>query len=267
MGICIVFVSIALLYVFVLRGRTGHNDFAAIVGWSYAHRGLHGNGVPENSIAAFDKALNAGYGIELDVHLMLDGKLAVIHDSSLKRTTGADVMIEDITANQLDGYCLEGTAEKVPLLSNVLELLQGKAPLIIELKSTKKNYAQLCQAACNLLDTYSGPYCIESFDSRCVAWLRKNRKDIIRGQLAEDFFRSGSKLPFVLKFALKYHLFNFITRPDFVAYRFEDRKNLSNFLCRKLWGVKGFSWTIRTIEDYKTAVSEGLMPIFENFRP
>lgn len=257
----------AVVYAFVVKGRTGHKGLSSLQGYAYAHRGLHSAGVPENSMAAFRAAKEKGYGIELDVHLMADGNLVVIHDSSLKRTAGEDVLIEDLTASDLEKYRLEGTEEKIPLFCQVLELYAGRAPLVVELKAVGSNYPALCAAACDMLASYKGAYCVESFDPRCVAWLRKHRKDVIRGQLTENFFRSKSNLPWVLKFAMKHQLMNAFTRPDFVAYRFEDRKTISNFLCRKLWGVQGVTWTIRTKEDFDTAVSEGWLPIFENFIP
>ncbi|MBQ8748266.1 MAG: glycerophosphodiester phosphodiesterase [Oscillospiraceae bacterium] len=267
MVVAIAIVVLVILYIFILKGRTGHKDLPALRGWYYAHRGLHSQGVPENSMAAFRAAKDAGYGIELDVHLMQDGTLAVIHDHSLKRTVGVDVNIEDLTLAQLEDYRLEGTGEKIPLFSEVLELYRGEAPLIVELKPTGKNQDALCKAACDMLSDYKGAYCVESFDPRCVAWLRKNRKDIIRGQLTENFFRSNSSLPGVVKFLMKYNFFNVATRPDFIAYRFADRRNISNFLCRKLWGLQGVTWTIRTKEDFDTAVAENWIPIFENFEP
>ena len=267
MPVIIAIVLIAALYIFILKGRTGHKDLPALRGWYYAHRGLHSEGVPENSMAAFRAAKDGGYGIELDIHLMKDGTLAVIHDHSLKRTAGVDVQIEDITAADLENYRLEGTDEKIPLFSQVLELYKGEAPLIVELKATTKNHAALCEAACDMLAGYNGAYCVESFDPRCVAWLRKNREDVIRGQLTENFFRSNSKLPGFVKFLMKYNFFNVATRPDFIAYRFADRKNVSNFLCRKLWGLQGVTWTIRSKEDFDVAVAEGWIPIFENFEP
>lgn len=263
----IVIILLAILYVFMLKGRTGHQGLVALQGWYYAHRGLHSEGVPENSMAAFRAAKDGGYGIELDIHLLKDGALAVIHDHSLKRTAGVDIQIEDLTAEDLKNYRLEGTEEEVPLLSQVLELYKGEAPLIVELKATTKNYAALCEAACDMLEGYNGAYCVESFDPRCVAWLRKNRKEIIRGQLTENFFRSNSKLPGIVKFLMKYNFFNVATRPDFIAYRFADRKNVSNFLCRKLWRLQGVTWTIRNKEDFDIAVAEGWIPIFENFEP
>lgn len=265
--VIIAIILLSLVYVLMLRGRTGHKDLPALQGWYYAHRGLHSEGVPENSIAAFQAAKNAGYGVELDVHLMSDGNLAVIHDHSLKRTAGVDIQIENLLRKDLDNYYLEGTQERIPLLGEVLDLYAGETPIIVELKPTTKNHAALCKTACDMLSEYKGAYCIESFDPRCVAWLRKNRKEVIRGQLTEDFFRSDSKLPSVVKFLMKYNFFNVATRPDFIAYRFADRKNFSNFLCRKLWGLQGVTWTICSKKDFDTAIEEGWIPIFENFKP
>ena len=267
MAIFFGFVIAVFLFAFLVKGRTGHKDLPALRNWHYAHRGLHGSGTPENSLKAFRKARDAGYGIELDVHLMQDNNLAVIHDASLKRTAGADVRIESLSLDRLEQYRLEGTEERIPLLSQVLDLIRGEVPLIVELKSEKDNYGALCKAACDLLKDYEGPYCMESFDPRCIAWLRKHRREVIRGQLTEDFFRTGSKLPWLIKFAMRHQLYNVFTRPDFVAYRFQHRKTLSNFLCRNLWGVQGVAWTIRSREDLDTACCEGWIPIFENFEP
>lgn len=261
-------IIIFVLYVLSTYCRHGHQGLVALRGWSYAHRGLHGNEIPENSLAAFTAAVRGGYGSELDVHLLADGELAVIHDSLLMRTTGAQGRIEDLTADQLCDYHLEGTDQTIPLLSQVLDLYAGSAPLIVELKPLGDNVDALCRKACEQLDNYNGVFCVESFDPRCVHWFRKNRPEIVRGQLTEDFFKSEtSKLPAVLKFALKAQVFNFLTRPDFVAYKYADRKIFSNFLCRRIWGAQGVSWTLETIEEYNTAVKEGWIPIFENFCP
>lgn len=258
---------IVLLFLCALMGRKDAPGLKLLHGWSYAHRGLHGSGAPENSMAAFRKALDAGFGIELDIHLMKDGNLAVIHDSSLKRTAGADVSIEELTFGDLSNYCLEGTDEKIPLFTDVLALFNGKAPLIVELK-TANNHVALCKAACEMLDQYNGAYCLESFDPRCIIWLRKNRPDLIRGQLAENYLANPkNKLPVYLKWALGWNLGNFLSRPDFVAYKFSDRNHFTVKLCRKLWGIHGVTWTLRTKEEYDAAVSEGWTPIFENFLP
>ena len=242
---------LAALLILAVRGRRNHPGLTKLRGWKYAHRGLHGDGRPENSMAAFRAALEAGYGVELDVHLMKDGNLAVIHDASLRRTAGKDVKIEELTAEDLKTCFLEGTQETIPLFSQVLELFAGKAPLIIELKAENNNYAALAEKACAMMEGYEGPWCMESFDPRCVRWLRVHRPQV----------------PFVLRFAVTHQLLNFLLLPDFVAYRFEDRKTVSNILVRSIWGVQGVTWRLRSQQDLDAAVAEGWLPIFEGFRP
>lgn len=266
-GLMIILLSLAVLFVFAVRGRRGHLELEQLRGWYYAHRGLHDDSRPENSMSAFLAALEHGYGVELDVHLLADGNLAVIHDSFLKRTTGAEGRIEDLTTQDLSKIHLEGTSETIPTFRQVLDLFAGKAPLIVELKPERGNQALLCKAVCDMLDEYDAVYCIESFDPRCIYWLKKHRPDAVRGQLTENYFVSGSKLPPVLKFILKNQLENFLTVPDFVAYRFADRNNLSNWIVRKVWGVQGVSWTILSKKDLEIAVQEGYLPIFEGFTP
>ncbi len=257
-----------LIFLFMLRCRSGHPGLQALQGYAYAHRGLHGNGVPENSMAAFRAARDAGYGIELDIHLLKDGNLAVIHDSLLNRTTGQPGAIEDLTTEDLSRYRLEGTGETIPEFMDVLTLYNGKAPLIVELKPENGNHAQLAEAACNMLAGYQGAYCLESFDCRCVAWLKKHRPDLIRGQLTCDFVHGKSDLPEYLKFLLTHNMTNFLSVPDFVAYQFKDRKKtFTNDICRQMWKAQGVTWTLRTQEEFDTAVKEGWLPIFEGFRP
>ena len=267
MAILAIIIVLVGLFLFVIKGRHGHKGILALQKWYYAHRGLHSKDVPENSLAAFAAAKEAGYGIELDIHLMKDGNLAVIHDASLKRTAGADVKIEDLSAKDLDNYSLEGSSERIPLFSDVLSLINGEVPLIVELKSVDNNYAALCKAACDMLGDYHGLYCMESFDPRCILWLRKNRKDIIRGQLAYNMFRVNAKIPAYMKFCLRHNLANVFTRPDFIAYGFQDRKVFSNVLCRKIWKMPYVAWTLRSQDEFETAVAEGWIPIFENIKP
>ena len=263
----VILLFLTIVYIGSVGGRVGHPGLNSLRGWSYAHRGLHSSGIPENSMAAFRAALDGGYGIEFDLHLLKDGNLAVIHDSLLKRTTGADGRIEDLTTADLKNYHLEGTEETIPTFQELLDLYDGKAPLIVELKPVDGNHAKLTETACRMLESYKGVYCIESFDPRCILWLKKNRPKIIRGQLAENFFKSGSIMSSTLKIVLTHSLTHFFTMPDFTAYKFADRKNLSTLICRKLYGVQGVSWTLRTKEDYDAAVREGWLPIFENFIP
>lgn len=261
-------IVLIILFLFALRCRGNHPGMEALKGWAYAHRGLHGNGVPENSMAAFKAALDHGYGIELDVHLLADGNLAVMHDSLLNRTTGQAGRIEDLTTAQLKDYRLEGTEETIPEFMDVLTLFNGKAPLIVELKPTDGNHAALAEAACRMLDSYKGVYCLESFDTRCVVWLKKNRPDLIRGQLVYKYIGTRMDMPDTLKFLLTHNLLNFMGVPDFIAYRYCDRKySFTTDICRNLWKAQGVTWTLKTKEEYDTAVAEGWIPIFEGFEP
>lgn len=256
-----------VLYLLALRGRKRHPLLRKLRRWKYAHRGLHGNGVPENSMAAFRLALENGYGIELDVHMLADGNLAVIHDASLLRTAGVDMMIEDLSTEELSDYHLEGTKETIPTFRQVLDLFAGKAPMIVELKPENGNHDALTAAACEMLSDYKGLYCMESFDPRCIRWLKKNRPDIVRGQLAHNSLHEPGKVPYVLRFIMTNLLSNFWNTPDFVAYRFCDRNGLSVRLARKLWKIQGVSWTLKTQEEFDTAVKENWIPIFEGFNP
>lgn len=260
---------VAILYLFAIRCRGGHPGLKDLQGWAYAHRGLHGNGVPENSMTAFKAALDHGYGIELDVHLLADGNLAVIHDALLVRTTGAQGRIEDLTTEDLKNYRLEGTEETIPEFMDVLTLFNGKAPLIVELKPENGNHAALTEAVCRMLETYKGVYCLESFDPRCITWLKQNRPDLIRGVLAYEYGKNDKmKMPGYLKFILTHYLMNFLCVPDFIAYRFSDRNASPSIkLCRKLWKAQGVTWTLKTMEEYNTAMAEGWLPIFEDFEP
>ena len=264
------FFLLLALYALSTLGRTKHPYAKQLKGWSYAHRGLHNKekGIPENSLAAFRAAVEHGYGAELDVHLLKDGSLAVIHDSALKRTTGAEGRVEDLTEQELKNYRLEGTDETIPSFREVLEVFAGKTPLIVELKSVDGNHAALCQAACDAMEGYEGLWCMESFDPRCVNWLRKHRPEIIRGQLSENFLKTNKTMPFLLRFLLTHNMSHIFTAPDFIAYRFDHRNHtLGNYFSRKVWGMLGVSWTIRSKKDYDAALRDGWIPIFENFEP
>ena len=259
---------LTLLLLLATRCRRNHPGMEALQGWAYAHRGLHSPGIPENSMAAFRLALQEGYGVELDIHLLKDGSLGVIHDSLLSRTAGREGHVEDLTREELNTVFLEGTQETAPELQQVLALFDGKAPLIIELKPWGDNWQALTETACRRLKGYEGVYCLESFDPRCIRYLRKHHPELIRGQLAENFLKSSGTMPYPLKLLLTHNLLNFLTLPDFIAYRFDHRKDTcANWLCRRLWKTQGVSWTIRRREDYDTAVREGWLPIFEGFSP
>jgi len=253
-----------------IRPRLHGPDWGVLREHRYAHRGLHNidEGVPENSLAAFRRAIMRGFGAELDVHLLADGTLAVFHDSELRRMTGRDGVIEDLTETELDACRLAGTEEHIPTFAQVLALFEGTGlPLVVELKSYRGNHDALTERTVALLDRFRVPYCIESFDPRCLIWLRKHRPEIVRGQLARDFIRKSAGMKRPLEYMSTELLFNAAVRPDFIAYNFDDRGRLGLRLCRRLYGVQVFYWTIRSREAMEEAEREGACVIFERFVP
>lgn len=231
----------------------------------YAHRGLHKKpNIPENSMHAFRLAVEEGFGIEMDVHLTADDKLAVIHDSSLKRTCGIDLLIEDLTLERAQHFFLEESEERIPDFEEVLKLVDGKVPLIIELKTAGGNTSSLCQRVVEALEGYDGLYCIESFDPSVVKWLRNNRPDLVRGQLAGSLRKSGDvNIKKSHDFLLRNLLVNLVGKPDFVAYKYSD---IDAYAFRKYKGAK-FTWTVKDYDDMKRAESMGVAVIFEQFNP
>ena len=152
----IILLALFAIYLLSIRGRRGNTAMAELRKWKFAHRGLHDESLPENSMGAFRAALDNGYGIELDVHLLADGNLAVIHDSALLRTTGAEGIVEDLTTEDLKNYHLEGTGETIPTFRELLDLYEGKAPLIVELKPVKGNHDALTAKAVEMLENWKG---------------------------------------------------------------------------------------------------------------
>ena len=263
-----VLILLIFIFLFALKGRVGHPGLPLLRQYAYAHRGLHNSDVPENSLGAFRRAFDSGYGVELDLHLLKDGNIGIMHDSDLKRMTGRSGFLEELTTGQLQDYHLNGTEETIPTFSQVLELCRGRFPLIIELKSFRGNADQVAETACRLLEGYEGPYCLESFDPRCVRWLRTHRPQLVRGQLSEDFIKNdASHISLFLRILATFHLETFWVKPDFIAQKFCDRKIFTNYLVRKLWHVQGVSWTLQNQEEYNRAVKEGYIPIFEGFLP
>jgi len=266
--LCIVIVCIDAALALLLAGRRDHPAWRALAGRRYAHRGYHDKpAVPENSMAAFRRAVERGWGAELDVHLLKDGTLAVFHDSDLKRCAGVEGKIEDLTLPELRALRLEGTDEPVPLFDEVLALFEGREPLIIELKEAGGNHFELAKAVCERLDSYRGDYCIESFNPLVLRDVRRLRPAVCRGQLSKDFLKEAEGLGFFTRLALTCLFFNCITRPDFIAYRFEDRGNLFLRRCVRRYGLHEASWTIGTRRDMERAEADGAIPIFERFDP
>lgn len=258
-----------LLYLFMLApGRYSAKQKETFSRFYYAHRGLHSKdkAVPENSLAAFALAKEAGYGVELDIRFTKDKQIVVFHDDDLKRVCGVEGLVSDFTYEELLAFDLCGTKEKIPLFSQVLSLLDGKVPMIIEYKIGSIQVDALCQAAEELLAGYKGLYCIESFNPFVPGWYRKHRPQVLRGQLSACFF--GDKtIPLYRKVALQNLISNFVARPQFIAFDHRHWNCFSFSLCRALFHPILVAWTVRDTDDIPAITAGSDMIIFEYFRP
>lgn len=259
--ICVALIGFFLFLIF--PGKMPGNSMPVLT--SYAHRGLHrlDGTIVENSLAAFKAATEAGYGIELDLQLSKDGQVVVFHDKNLLRVCGIDKDICDWSYVQLKDCRLGASDETIPLFSQVLSLVAGRVPLLVELKDVGA-WEELSQKTADLLAAYSGDYAIESFHPGIVRWFYKHKPLVVRGQLSAAL-KNFEGIPKWQGFLIANLLTNAATRPHFVVYKIEDI-NLALRIYRFLTG-KVFVWTLRdqeTLAKAKIGV-EGV--IFEFMRP
>ena len=252
------------LLVFLLApGRSSDEMKAPFTHRYFAHRGLYTRDqkIPENSLAAFAAAADAGYGIELDIQLTRDKKVVVFHDESLERACRTRGIIKNLTYRQLQRYSLFDTGEKIPLFEDVLNLIDGRVPLIIELKTQGRGNSLLCRKAMAILSGYKGPFCVESFDPRIVHWFRRHAPQILRGQLACVSSSYSADTPRFAAQVFSLCLCNFHGRPHFIAYELK-KKPLSVRLAEAM-GAMTVCWTSHDPKDcHKNEVV-----IFEHYRP
>ena len=266
MTVLIIMLLLVALYLFLIAPNRPGKDFSRLLKVDYAHRGLHGQeaDVPENSLAAFRKAVEAGYGIELDVQCTLDGVLAVFHDETLKRMCGEEKRLADCTMEELQTYALSETGERIPSFQAVLELVDGRVPLIVEIKPYQ-NVQSLAAAVFAALSRYKGPYCVESFHPLVLRWFKRNAPETIRGQLAMG--GHAHKGHQIRDLVLKHMLLNAFSRPDFIAYDFSTDRNITMGLMRKLFKPTFVAWTVRSKTQRDQAKKRYTIQIFEGFIP
>ncbi len=217
-----------------------------------AHRGLYDNVTyPENSLSAFQRAVEHDYGIELDLQLTADDQLVVFHDVSLLRMTGIDRKLTDCTYEELLGYPLLNSDERIPLFAEVLKVLRPDTPLIIEIKPEGR-YIETTQKTVEMMRNYEGLYNMESFNPSVVRYLRMNEPQIVRGQLSYNYLKNkDSDLPWHIKFILTNLLTNFYNRPDYIAYDCKHCDNISFQLVSRLCKAEGVAWTVQSQEEYE----------------
>ena len=261
--IIVIVIIIGLPFLFLAPGHASKAMKAPFYGRNFAHRGLHSEdkSVPENSLAAFCLAVEAGYGMELDVQLSKDGRVVVFHDDTLDRVCGVNARVDELDYSELAKLRLCGSEERIPLFSEVLDLVGGREPIIVELKRGKRN-KELCRKTLDMLKAYGGETCIESFDPFIVTWFAHHAPKKLRGQLAQrpkDFVEGGIK--HATAFVLGNVLFNVLARPHFIAYRIGKRPFSVRF--SEALGAMPVGWTSHdpASEKGRDAV------IFEFYRP
>ena len=228
----------------------------------FAHRGYYNDIFPENSIGAFENAVKYGYGIELDVQYTKDNKVVVFHDDNLKRMTGNKGNVDELTYSEINKLTLLNTNEKIPLLKDVLKVIDNRVPLLIEIKKCSQ-YISLSEDVYDITRNYKGNYSIQSFDPRIVKWYKDNASEVVRGQISYTF--EDILLKWYKKIVLKNMLLNFSTKPDYIAYGLKGINNSRVALLRKKMPI--LCWTIKDEDDMKKAYKYCDNIIFEGFSP
>lgn len=237
----------------------------------FCHRGFFDNGpggLAENTLEAIEKGAALGFGSEFDIQLCRDGKLVVFHDDDLLRACGDGRNVADVDYAELKTLKLFETDTHIPLLADVLGMVGGRVPLVIEIKSAgfykNEQNERTCAAARELLGGYNGEYSIESFDPRVVGWFKKNAPEVMRGQLAEraDHMPGAKRLSAA---AMGMLLLNFISRPNYVAYRIDDQG--FSFKLARVLGALAVCWTCRDAGECERLLADGQAVIFEGFMP
>lgn len=268
--VAIIILILILLYFMAVMPRMIHRaDFEPFKDRLYAHRGLYDNAgdAPENSLNAFQKAVDMGFGIELDVQLTADDILVVCHDFDLKRICGVDKKVRDLTYEELQQYHILESDQTIPKFSDVLGLIDGQVPLIIEYKMPGAD-TKTCRLADEMLHSYEGVYCVESFNPMAVFWYRNNRSDILRGFLSDSFVKEGYRdYPMPAYEVLHHLLLNFLIKPDFIAYDAKYYNDLSRRICRDVYKAPAVAWTIQSQQELEDRSGDFDIFIFDSFLP
>ena len=234
-----------------------------------AHRGYFDNAsaAPENSLAAFQQAIDHGYAIELDTQLTADGTVIVLHDKSLMRTSGVDKNVEDMTDDELAKCTLFNSGQKVPTFKEALELIDGQVPLLVEIKGEAgDDVAAISAATAELLDNYKGTYVVQSFNPFALQWFKDNRPDVPRGLLSKDFIADGEGQSIVNRVALTTMLTNVVARPNFISYELASDDQLTFQAMKALSDLPRFAWTLKSQDELDRARDHGFDGfIFDSF--
>lgn len=226
-------------------------------GATFAHRGLHGPGAPENGLSAAAAAIARGLGIECDVHKSADGTPMVFHDDSLERLTGQPGRLAERTAAELGATRLLGSEDTIPTLRQLLDLVADRVPLLIELKAPEDGrIGALCLAVRRVLEGYRGPHAVMSFDPAIVAWFARHAPHIVRGLVVTE--QDDKALPG----RLRRHRALWRAKPDFLSYDIRDLP--ARFASgQRSRGLPLVTWTVRSRELLERALDHADAPTVE----
>ena len=234
-----------------------------------AHRGYFDNDsdAPENTLAAFQRAIDHGYAIEIDTQVTADGTVIVLHDKSLLRTSGVDKNVENMTDAELAQCRIFKSDQHVPTLREVLDLIDGKVPLLVEIKGEAgDDVANISAKTAEELDKYQGVYVVQSFNPFALQWWMKNRPDVPRGILAKDFIADGEGQSIVNRLALSGMFTNVLCRPNFISYELKSSGQLTFAAMKKLSNLDCFAWTLKSQAELDEAHAQGFKGyIFDSF--
>lgn len=269
--VLIIIASIALfgvcLWLFMIWPGGRKREMERFTKIWYAHRGLHDENKAENSMSAFKAAKENGFGIELDVRLSKDGELVVFHDATLDRVVGREGKVIDFTAEELSGMSLSGTADGIPTLRSVLDLIDGAVPLLIEIKMGSGE-SGIAEKFIEVIEGYKGEFIVESFHPIALRIVKRARPDILRGILSYEYMKDD-RYKGKLIFRLSQNLaLNFLSRPDFISYDHNGYNVPKMKLVHRLFKTPLIAWTVRSQEEENAAREHGFdAVIFENYIP
>ena len=236
-----------------------------------AHRGLHDaqRGIIENTVTAFETAISANYGIETDLQISADGEAMVHHDDALGRLTEGTGRLAELSAPELKRVKFKATADRILTLSELLDLVAGRATLLLELKSHFNSDARLLTRAANVLSAYRGPAALMSFDPELIELARYRYPALVRGIVAQRHYSHSEwkELPASARRNMGLLLHVPRSRPQFIAYSVRDLPAGPPLLMRALWKLPLLTWTVRSDEDRKRAARWADQVIFEGCRP
>lgn len=250
MVLIIIFLVIACAFVYM----TTPNKFRFFeLPTAYCHRGFWNDELPENSLAAFKKSADCGLGVELDVQPTSDGKIVVFHDGNVKRMCGVDKKISEMTFEEVSALCLNESEHKIPLFSEVLDVL-GDVPVSCEIKTDGASFdADFLENTYQMLKEYKGDFNVISFNPFVLEWFKNNHPEVIRGQLSAKGSHLGVKG--FLGWVLANLLLNFKAKPDFISYRWDDKS--LGLIMNRYYGTRLCCYTVHSMDEVEKAAYDG----------